>query len=366
MMTHTHLLATWAVARRLFPRDRAARTAACAGAVWPDLYYWWRGAAGLARDGRLDPAHIDAGRQTRWPDQALHSLLPPAALLAAAAARRRPRLAAFAGAWAAHVLADLPLHDGSARPPLAPLSGWRLRSPLATDEAGHHAAAVLAGEAALCLAAIASAHQHVKAPVLRQRTAWRARRQDRRAMRAAFFRNPRGVGTLWATGDASVRTLLNLAGAGWDALPRVVELGGGTGAITGRILERAGPQARVDVFERDEQLHATLDARFGGDRRVFLHRDAGSLTEVLGEDRAYVIVSALPFTSMLPGQRRQMLAMLGCCLAPGGVLVAIQYSRHTEPVFREYFASVTYIRRGPFGFPVLYRLAAPREAARAA
>jgi phospholipid N-methyltransferase len=362
MMTHTHLLASWAVARRLFPRDRAARAAACAGAVWPDLYYWWRGAAGLARDGRLDPAHVDAGRPTRWPDQALHSLLPPAALLAAAAARRRPRLGAFAGAWAAHVLADIPLHDGSARPPLAPLSRWRFRSRLATDEAGHHAAAVLAGEAALCLAALISAHQHVKAPVPRQRM---GRRQDHRAMCAAFLRNPRGVGTLWATGDASVRTLLNLAGDGWDALPRVVELGGGTGAITGRILERAAPQARVDVFERDQQLHAMLGARFGGDRRVVLHRDAGSLAEVLGRDRAPVIVSALPFTSMPPGRRRQMLAMLGRCLAPDGVLVAIQYSRHTEPTFREHFTSVTYIRRGPFGFPVLYRLAAPREAARA-
>lgn len=365
MMTPTHLLATRAAARRLFPRDRAARAAACAGAVLPDLYYWGRGAAGLARDRRLDPAHIDAGRPTRWPDQALHSLLPPAALLAAAAMRRRPRLAAFAGAWAAHILADIPFHDGSARAPLAPFSGWRFRSPLATDEAGHHAAAVLAGEAAVCAAALVSAGQHVTVPATRPRMPRRIRREDRQAMRAAFFRDWHAVGTLWATGDTSVRTLLNLAGIDWQDARRVMELGGGTGAFTRRILERAGAGTRVDVFERDGQLHAMLRTRFGEDRRVFLHADAAAAEDILGGDRADVIVSALPWTVMPPGKRDRMLAMLGRCLAPGCALLVIQYSRRAENVFGRHFADVTRLR-GRFGFPVLYRLAAPREAAHAA
>src|SRR5580692_10112670 len=127
--TPTHWLVTRQLARHAFPGDRAAQAAAQLGAVVPDLYYWARGAALAARHRRWDPAYIDVGRETRWPDKALHSLLPPTALAAAAAFRRNRVLAAFAAAWAGHVAADIPVHDGSSRPPAWPLWSWRFRSP---------------------------------------------------------------------------------------------------------------------------------------------------------------------------------------------------------------------------------------------
>jgi phospholipid N-methyltransferase len=371
MMTLTHLLVTRRVAKSVFPGDRRARLAACAGSVWPDLYYWGRGGWLTVMSGRFDPAFVDAGQETRWPDKVLHSLLPPGALLAAAAARRNRALVAFAAAWAAHNWTDIWLHDGSARPPAWPVSSWRLRSRLATDEPGHHAGLVLAVEALLC-AASAMPAQHVKVPS--RATPSRGTAGGRRAMRKAFRQDWRNVGTLWVTSDRSVRQLLDLAEVDWPNIARVAEAGAGTGAFTGRILDRLGPGAVVDVYERNRDLHQIVAGRFGADPRVRLHYDAGDMEAVLGRpDRAAaavirdacedLIVSALPWTSMAEADRDRLLAMFGRCLRPGsGILVAIQYSRQQEPSFRRHFADVRH-SRGRCGWPVLYRLAGPREAA---
>lgn len=368
MMTPTHYLTARRLARSAFPGDRMAQAAACAGAVLPDLYYWARGLRLALRNRRWDPGYVDCGRETRWPDKALHSAIPSAALLGAAAARRDRRLAALGAAWLSHVLADMLMHDGSARPPAWPLSDWRVRSRLATDEPGHHAGLVLALEALLC-AASAMPAQHVKVPA-RARTP-RQGGADHRAMQRAFRQSPRNVGTLWVTSDRSVRRLLNLADVDWQAIERVEEAGAGTGAFTRRILEYTCPAAVVDVYERNPDLRQIVTARYSHDPRVRVHADAGDMDSVLSRahqgvenvvGRAYadVIVSALPWTSMGEAAREQLLAMFGGCLRPGsGVLIAIQYSRHQEPAFRRHFGDVRYVR-GRYGWPVLYRLAQPR------
>jgi phospholipid N-methyltransferase len=359
MMTQTHYLVTRRFARSAFPGDRAAQLAACAGTVLPDLYYIARFLQGLARDRRIDPAHIDAGRETRWPDKALHSVLPPAAVMAAAAAGRSRRLAAFGAGWLGHVLADIPVHDGSARPPAWPLSGWRVRSRLATDEPGHHAAWVLAAEGLLCLASALPA-QHVKVPPATRPPA--RRRADSRAMRRAFVRDWRHVGTLWATGPGPGRAMLGLADGELRTAVRVEEIGAGTGAITRLILERVGPAAVVDAYERDGELRDVVRRQFSGSDRLRLHADAENMGDVLGGEHADVIVSAYPWTSVHPAERDRMMRLACRCLRPGsGVMLAIQYSRHCEPYFRRHFEDVRYLRHGRLRWPVLYRLALPRE-----
>jgi phospholipid N-methyltransferase len=368
MMTPTHYLTARRLARSAFPGDRRAQAAACAGAVLPDLYYWARGLRLALRHRRWDPAYVDCGRDTRWPDKALHSVIPSAALLGAATARRDTRLAALGTAWLGHVLIDMLMHDGSARPPAWPLADWRVRSRLATDEPGHHAGLVLAFEVLLC-AASAMPAQHVKVPS-QTRTAGQGT-ADRRAMQRAFRQSPRNVGTLWVTSDRSVRELLDLADVDWRTIERIEEAGAGTGAFTRRILEYAGPATVLDVYERNPDLHQIVDSRYGHDPRVRLHGDAGDMENILagahqgvenvvGQAYADVIVSALPWTSMGEAARERLLAMFGRCLRPeSGVLIAIQYSRHQEPAFRRHFEDVRYVR-GRYGWPVLYRLARPR------
>src|SRR5205085_7287334 len=122
----------------------------------PDLPYLARAAAPLARHrGRLTAGQALAGLDyygtTEWaPDLALHSLLPliPAAVLAAVlrAPQARACLLAFTAGWAAHCLADLPVHATDARPPFWPLSHRRWHSPVSNWDRRAHAIPVAAAE----------------------------------------------------------------------------------------------------------------------------------------------------------------------------------------------------------------------------
>ena len=359
--TPTHWLATRQLARHAFPGDRAAQAAAQLGAVLPDLYYWARGAALAARHRRWDPAYIDVGRETRWPDKALHSLLPPTALAAAAAFRRSRVLAAFAAAWAGHVAADIPVHDGSSRPPAWPLWSWRFRSPVAADEPGHHARLLLAAETAACVAILAQ-HVRVARPEGRRTglTAWLA---DETLLLRAWARHPLLVGEVFITSQATARFMLDLARTDWAEVPEVIELGAGTGSYTGQILNRLGPHATVTAIERDPWLAARVKARYPDDKRLtVLCEDAGLELERRDPGTVPLMVSALPWTSMQPADRDRLLSLAASRLAPGGELLTIQYTTACGRLFRRFFGVVTHawsLANIPPG--ACYRLARPMQ-----
>ncbi len=329
----------------------------------PDLYYWVRGAALAVRHRRWDPSYVDAGRETRWPDKALHSLLPPAALAVAAATRRSRVLAAFAAAWAAHVAADIPVHDGSSRPPAWPLSCWRFRSPVAADEPRHHARLLLAAETAVCAAILA---QHVRAPGREgSRTGLAAWLADEAILLRAWARHPLLVGEIVVTSQATVRFMLDLARSDWAEVPEAIELGAGTGSYTGQILDRLGPHATITAIERDPRLAARVKARYPDDKRlIVLGEDAGLELERRDPGTVPLMVSALPWTSMQPADRDRLLRLVASRLAPGGELLTIQYTTACDRLFRRFFCDVAHVwslANVPPG--ACYRLARPvREA----
>lgn len=133
---------------------------------------------------------------------------------------------------------------------------------------------------------------------------------------------------------AVVPSSVELAAAMIAELPegtrRVIELGGGTGAITRELLA-AGIRARqLLVLELSEELHAHLHARFPGVGIVL--GDARSLPQLahacgyLDEGPADAIVSGLGFLTMPPPLQRDILAAAFECLRPDGVLVQFTYA----------------------------------------
>lgn len=120
-----------------------------------------------------------------------------------------------------------------------------------------------------------------------------------------------------------------------DGTRRVIELGGGTGAITRELLA-AGIHAReLLVLELNEELHAHLHARFPGVYVVL--GDARSLRELasgcgfLDEGLADAIVSGLGLLTMPPVLQQEILGAAFECLDPDGVFVQFTYG-HTAPV----------------------------------
>lgn len=120
-----------------------------------------------------------------------------------------------------------------------------------------------------------------------------------------------------------------------DDVRRVIELGGGTGAITDALLGAGIDDDDLLVLELNEELHAHLHVRYPKVRVVL--GDARSLAQLaerngyLGDGRADAIVSGLGLLSMPPDLQRDILDAAFACLRPGGVFVQFTYGP-TAPV----------------------------------
>ncbi|GAA3169129.1 methyltransferase domain-containing protein [Blastococcus jejuensis] len=154
----------------------------------------------------------------------------------------------------------------------------------------------------------------------------------------AFIAHPRQVGAVLPTSRFAVRDMLDMADvAGADL---VVELGAGTGVSTGEILARLRPDARLVALEIDPRLAEVMEQRFPDPRLQVVCDSAENVLEHLGDERADVLVCALPFTSLEPSLRRRLLDLLPLSLAPAGTAVVIQYSPLISGELRRRFPSV--------------------------
>lgn len=126
------------------------------------------------------------------------------------------------------------------------------------------------------------------------------------------------------TSRRAVESMLDMAEL--DRADLVVELGAGTGSHTRAILSRLGAQARLVAFEIDPALAATVRERLPDARLEVVTASAENLQQHLDGRRPQVVVSALPFTSLPAGVGSVILERTAQVLAPGGVLLVLQYS----------------------------------------
>ena len=181
---------------------------------------------------------------------------------------------------------------------------------------------------------------------------------DRLRFLRAFAANPRQVGAILPTSRLAVRDMLDMADVPGASL--VVELGAGTGSQTGEILARMGPDARLVALEIDPQLADLLEERFDDPRLTVVRDSAEHLRDHLGDERADVLVCALPFTSLEPPLRRRILDSLPGALGRGGVALVIQYSPLIQSELRRLFPSVRR-RISPLNVPPAFLYACSLE-----
>ncbi len=155
----------------------------------------------------------------------------------------------------------------------------------------------------------------------------------------SFLAHPRRVGAVLPTSGRAVRKMLDLAE--FEQARLVVELGAGTGVYTAAVLDRLGPQAELIAFEVDPGLADGLQRKLPDPRLRVVAGSAEGLPEVLNGRRPQVVVSALPFTSLPAGIGRLILEATARVLAPGGVLLVLQYSPLLAAELSRLFGSVT-------------------------
>ncbi|MCI2417258.1 methyltransferase domain-containing protein [Saccharopolyspora sp. K220] len=108
--------------------------------------------------------------------------------------------------------------------------------------------------------------------------------------------------------------------------PVVVELGPGTGALSGAISERLPAGGRQVAIELDSGMVEYLRAELPW--LEVIQGDAARLGELLGEagiDRVDAVISGLPW-SIFPAKLQQaILQQVGAVLAPGGAFTTFAY-----------------------------------------
>lgn len=172
------------------------------------------------------------------------------------------------------------------------------------------------------------------------------------ASRLSFFghwlRNPRQTAAIAPSSP-------ELAAAIIAELPegtrKVIELGGGTGALTGALTSAISPKDLM-VIELNPRLHLRLQARHP-DAKV-VRGDAIHTAELalrngfLGDGPADAVVSGLGLLAMSRDVQSAILQSAFACLKPGGVLIQFTYGP-LSPVNEGLLAELGFAaRRGAF------------------
>ena len=169
-----------------------------------------------------------------------------------------------------------------------------------------------------------------------------------------MIRHPRQVGAVWPTSRKAVSDLLDLADFG--EARTVLEFGAGTGVYTRQVLPRLRPDGRFLSFELDPDLAATVSGRLF-DPRIRLINDSAEYAEsYLEGEKADILVSSVPFTSLPAGQREDLLLSARASLKPGGRMLVLQYSKTVLPHLRRHFGPVR-MRVSPVNLPPAFLFA---------
>jgi phosphatidylethanolamine/phosphatidyl-N-methylethanolamine N-methyltransferase len=136
-------------------------------------------------------------------------------------------------------------------------------------------------------------------------------------------RDPKSIGAICSRSPllgARMAQHIDLNQDGW-----VVELGGGTGAITGSLLQHRVSASRLIVIEKSEALAAYLRSRFPEVRVI--HGDAADMESILhGNQPVKAIVSGLPLRCLSKNAVGRITAACTKILPPGGRLIQFTYA----------------------------------------
>lgn len=136
--------------------------------------------------------------------------------------------------------------------------------------------------------------------------------------------NPRAMGAACPSAPALASYMASQVP--WDREGMVLELGGGTGAVTAALLKRGLPPWKLVVVERSPTLAHHLRQRFPQLRVI--QGDAAQLGQLLNHEKMKSvgsIVSSLPLRSLHPATTRAINHQFETLLEWGGLLVQFTY-----------------------------------------
>jgi phosphatidylethanolamine/phosphatidyl-N-methylethanolamine N-methyltransferase len=153
------------------------------------------------------------------------------------------------------------------------------------------------------------------------------------ALALAYLRDPRRVGAIAPASPFLARAMARETRRQAPAV--VVEVGGGTGAVTQALLAASQPGTRLLVFERDPAFAAQLRSRYP--QAEVINRCASEVAQLeLGAQCPVTVVSSLPLLSLPRAESHRCIdAMLSLIQRqPHSRLLQYTYAAPHRPPFR--------------------------------
>jgi phospholipid N-methyltransferase len=156
-----------------------------------------------------------------------------------------------------------------------------------------------------------------------------------------FLKHPKMLGSVIPSSRFLIDELLGQIDWSW---PRViVEYGPGVGSFTTEILRRMGPDGKLIVFEMNSDFVELLRRSYTDPRIEIVHGSAGEIDDVLrarGLEGADYIISGIPFSTMAPEVRQEILEKTHRALTPRGSFLVYQFSGEVKQHLEKLFSAV--------------------------
>jgi phosphatidylethanolamine/phosphatidyl-N-methylethanolamine N-methyltransferase len=140
-----------------------------------------------------------------------------------------------------------------------------------------------------------------------------------------WLRSPKSMGSIIPSSGYLARALA--AEVAWEPGSHVIELGGGTGAITQGLLERGIPAANLVVIELETNLYTYLAGRYPDVKVV--QGDATRLDEIIARlpiERVSTVISGLPMVRMPLDFKRAIIDQAFAAMPAGHFMLQYTYS----------------------------------------
>lgn len=123
----------------------------------------------------------------------------------------------------------------------------------------------------------------------------------------------------------------------------LVELGPGTGVFTDLIIDQMAADAKLLVFELNDNFFESLAERIHDPRVQLIHDSAEFISKYLTEDeqqKVDVVISSLPLTVFPEQLRKTVLDVAHECLKPDGMYTQFQYSLQAKRLLEARYKKV--------------------------
>jgi phospholipid N-methyltransferase len=156
-----------------------------------------------------------------------------------------------------------------------------------------------------------------------------------------FLKNPVMLGSVIPSSRFLIKGVLEPIE--WARASVLVEYGPGVGTITGEILNRMRPEAKLIIIEMNGELVRFLRETFNDPRLAVIDGSAANVRKILAEhgyDGADYIISGIPLGSMPITVREHIVRETKEALAPGGAFIVYQFTSRVLPELQRVFEVV--------------------------